>query len=145
LEEEHTSKKKGYAERLGKEATMKAQRTVDPLHIFIEYKPPNWNEYIKAERASKYKANEIKQLEKQIVYYSTKGKKYTGGYPAEIIFRPHYSAMREDLDNCRCKGLLDGLVTAGVVKNDNLKHIQRIVYEPVFDDKTGIEIIIKEL
>jgi Holliday junction resolvase RusA-like endonuclease len=124
---------------------LKIQERIREFRLFIKYKPPNWNEYIKAERTSKYIANNIKQDEKSIVYYSTMGKKYNGNYPAEVIFRPHYSAMREDLDNCRCKGLLDGLVAAGVIKNDNLKHIQRIVYEPVFDDKTGIEIIIKEL
>ena len=115
------------------------------MKIFIGYMPENWNEYIRAERTNMYAANGIKQREKQIVKLFTKGKKYEGQYPVEIIVRPHYSAQRQDLDNCRYKGLLDGLVSAGVLKNDNLKHIQRIVLEPIFDDKIGIEFEIREL
>jgi Holliday junction resolvase RusA-like endonuclease len=115
------------------------------MKLFIEYMPPNWNEYIGAERASKYIANSIKQEEKQIVMLLTGRKKYTGKYPAEIVFRPHYSAYRQDLDNFRYKGFLDGLVAAGVIKNDNLKHIQRITLEPIFDDQIGVEIEIKEM
>lgn len=115
------------------------------MKLFIPYTPPNWNEYINAERKNKYIANNIKQKEKQIVQLIAARKKYTGKYPVEIIVRPHYNALRQDLDNCRYKGLLDGLVSVGVLKNDNLKHIQRITLEPIFDDKVGVEIEIKEL
>ena len=115
------------------------------MKLFIPYSPPNWNKYIDTERQSKYGANAIKQHEKQIVYLLTRGKRYTGKYPVEIIVRPHYNAYRQDLDNCRYKGLIDGLVSAGVIKNDNLKHIQRITLEPIFDDKVGIEFEIKEI
>lgn len=115
------------------------------MKIFIGYMPENWNQYINAERTNKYIANQMKQREKQIVKIFAKGKKYEGQYPVEIIVRPHYSAQRQDLDNFRYKGLLDGLVSAGVLKNDNLKHIQRIVLEPIFDDKVGIEFEIREL
>ena len=114
------------------------------MKLFIDYMPPNWNEYINAERKNKYMANNIKQKEKQIIKLLAK-KIYKGKYPIEIIVRPHYNAYRQDLDNCRYKGLLDGLVIAGVIKNDNLKHIQKITLEPIFDDKVGIEIEIKEL
>ena len=115
------------------------------MKLFIPYSPPNWNEYINAERQNKYIANNIKQQEKQIVKLLTRGKKYMGNYPVELIVRPHYNAYRQDLDNCRYKGLLDGLVSAGVLKNDNLKHIQRITLEPIFDNKVGVEIEIKEI
>ena len=115
------------------------------MKLFIDYMPKNWNEYINAERKNKYIANKIKQDEKQIVQALTKGKKYKGNYPVEVIVRPHYNAYRQDLDNCRYKGLLDGLVSAGVLKNDNLKHIQKITLEPIFDNKIGIEFEIKEI
>ena len=115
------------------------------MRLFIKYMPPNWNEYIRAERTTKYIANNIKQQEKQIVKLFTARKQYTGTYPVEVVFRPHYNAYRQDLDNFRYKGLLDGLVSAGVLKNDNLKHIQKITLEPIFDDKVGVEIEIKEL
>lgn len=115
------------------------------MRLFIEYMPPNWNDYIKAERTSKYMANNIKQQEKQIVQFLVGNKRYKGCYPVEIILRPHFNAYRQDLDNFRYKGLLDGLVACGVLKNDNLKHIQRITLEPIFDDKVGVEIEIKEI
>lgn len=115
------------------------------MKIFIEYMPINWNHYINMERKNKYIANNIKQQEKRIVELQTKGQKYTGEYPVEVIVRPHFDAYRQDLDNCRYKGLLDGLVSAGVLKNDNLKHIQKITLEPIFDDKIGIEFEIKEI
>lgn len=115
------------------------------MKIFIEYMPINWNHYINMERKNKYIANNIKQQEKRAVQLQTQGMKYKGKYPVEVIVRPHFNAYRQDLDNCRYKGLLDGLVSAGVLKNDNLKHIQKITLEPIFDDKVGVEFEIKEL
>ena len=115
------------------------------MKLFINYTPPNWNEYIDLERGNKYKANRLKQEEKRIIQLIARGKKYNGNYPVEIIVRPHYKDYRQDLDNCRYKGLVDGLVSAGVLKNDNLRHIQRIILEPIFADKVGIEFEIKEV
>ena len=115
------------------------------MKLFIEYTPPNWNKYIDLERGSYHAANNLKQKEKKIVRYSTIGKQYKGNYPVELIFKPHFKDRRQDLDNFRYKGLLDGLVASKVLKNDNLKHIQKITLEPVFDDKNGVEIEIREI
>ncbi len=115
------------------------------MKLFIEYTPPNWNKYIDLERGNFHAANNLKQKEKKIVRYSTIGKQYKGNYPVELIFKPHFKDHRQDLDNFRYKGLLDGLVASKVLKNDNLKHIQKITLEPVFDDKNGVEIEIREI
>lgn len=115
------------------------------MKLFIGYDFPNWNNYINLERKNKFAANKLKQKEKDIVRYFTIGKRYTGNYPIKITFKPHFKDRRKDLDNTRVKGLLDGLVTCGVLKNDNLNHIQKIVLEPVFDDKEGIEVEIEEI
>ena len=115
------------------------------MKLKLDYMPPNWNDYINAERTNKYKASKIKKDEKNLIKLLTLGKKYTGNYTVEFTLKPHYSALRQDLDNFRYKGLLDGLVASGVLKNDNLKHIQRIVIEPVFDDAECVEIEIREL
>ena len=115
------------------------------MKLFIKYIPPNWNKYIKIERTNFYKSNKLKQQEKKIVQLSTIGKKYTGNYPVEIVFKPHFKDYRQDLDNLRYKGLLDGLVVCKVLKNDNLKHIQKITLEPVFDNIIGVEVEIKEI
>jgi Holliday junction resolvase RusA-like endonuclease len=118
---------------------------MEELKILIPSKVPNWNDYIQLERSNKYIANNLKQKEKQLVKLFTKGKRYSGSYPIELVLKPHFKDFRQDLDNFRYKGLLDGLVTAGVLKNDNLKHIQRIVIEPVFDTEECVEIEIKEM
>lgn len=115
------------------------------MKIFIKYDFPNWNDYINLERKNIFAANKLKQKEKNIVRYFTLGQKYEGKYPVEIIFKPHFKDRRKDLDNTRIKGLLDGLVSCGVLKNDNLNHIQKIVIEPVFDNEEGIEVEIKEI
>lgn len=115
------------------------------MKLFINYDFPNWNDYINLERTNKYAANNLKQKEKQIVKYSTIGKQYKGNYPIEIVFKPHFKDNRKDLDNFRIKGLLDGLVTSKVLKNDNLKHIRKITLEAVVDGTTGVEIEIKEV
>lgn len=115
------------------------------MKLFIGYDFPNWNEYINLERKNIFAANKLKQKEKDVVRYFTIGKRYTGEYPIQITFKPHFKDHRKDLDNTRVKGLLDGLVACGVLKNDNLNHIQKIVLEPVFDDKEGIEVEIEEI
>lgn len=115
------------------------------MRIRLNYIPQNWNEYIRIERTNKYKANNLKQQEKQLVSLMTRGLKYDGKYPVRIVFRPHYKNLRQDLDNFRIKGLLDGLVSAGVLKNDNLACIQKIDIEPIFDNTECVDIEIKEL
>ena len=112
--------------------------------IKIPFIPQSWNQYINAERTNKFKASAIKKQEKEAVQWIVKNKSYVEGYPCEFIFRPHYKNMRQDLDNFRYKGILDGLVSAGVIDNDKLVHIRKITIEPVFDEKEVIEIEIKE-
>lgn len=112
---------------------------------FFPYDPPNWNAYIDMERTNKFKASKLKKSEKELVGWMCKNLIYAGSYPAQVTVRPHFKNMRKDLDNTRYKGILDGLVACGVIKNDNLKHIQRIVLEPVFDEGEGIEVIIEPL
>lgn len=113
------------------------------MKIFIDYDFPNWNEYIKAERGSLYHANAIKQAEKNYIAYTVK-QKYRGKYPVTLTVRPYFKNKRKDLDNFRLKGLIDGLVAAGVIVNDNLKCINKIIIDPIFTDKEGVEVEITE-
>lgn len=113
------------------------------MNIFIPYEFTTWNDYIREERANLYKANHIKQSEKQIIQLLVK-KKYRGNYPVTLTVRPHFKNKRRDLDNFRLKGLIDGLVCAGVIRNDNLNNINKIVLEAVFSDEEGVEIEIRE-
>lgn len=113
------------------------------MNIFIPYEFVTWNDYIREERANLYKANHIKQSEKQIIQLLVK-KKYRGKYPVTLTVRPHFKNKRRDLDNFRIKGLIDGLVCAGVIRNDNLNNINKIILEAVFSDEEGVEIEIRE-
>lgn len=115
------------------------------MKIILQYMPINWNEYINLERTDYRIVNNIKQREKKIVAMNCIGKKYNDEYPIEIIFKVHFKNKRMDLDNTRLKGIIDGLVTCGVIKNDNLNCIQKITIESVFDNKEIIEIEIKKL
>lgn len=112
------------------------------MRTFLPFEFMDWNTYINKERANKYQANAIKQEEKRIVALLVR-EIYKGDYPVTLIFRPHFKNKRRDLDNVRLKGLIDGLVSAGVIKNDNLTCINKIVVEAVFDDKEGIELEIE--
>lgn len=114
------------------------------MKIFIPYEPANWNEYIKLERASIYGANALKQKEKKIVALTVE-EKYTGKYPVELSFTAHFKNKRKDLDNFRIKGVIDGLVSSGIIKNDNTTYIQKITLKVKFDDIEGIDIEIKEI
>jgi Holliday junction resolvase RusA-like endonuclease len=113
------------------------------MKLFIDYDFVTWNDYIKAERGSLYHANAIKQNEKHYIQYTVKDR-YEGKYPVTLRIKPHFKNKRRDLDNFRLKGLIDGLVAAGVIKNDNLNCIDKIIIEAVYSDKVGVEIEIKE-
>lgn len=113
------------------------------ITIFIDYDFIDWNKYIQAERGSIYHANAIKQAEKNYIAYTVK-QKYKGKYPVALTIRPYFKNKRRDLDNFRLKGLIDGLVAAGVLINDNLNCIDRITIAPIYSDKVGVEIEIEE-
>ena len=113
------------------------------MKLFIDYDFLNWNEYINAERGNKYRANTIKQNEKNYIIWTVK-ERYEGKYPVTLTVRPHFQNKRKDLDNFRLKGLIDGLVTAGVIHNDNLNCINKIIIEAVYSDVIGVEIEINE-
>ena len=113
------------------------------MKLFVEYDFPNWNKYIYAERSNRFIASKLKKQDEEFMVWTCK-EKYTGDYPVEVTIKPHFKNKRQDLDNFRYKGLLDGLVAAGVIKNDNLTCITKITLEAVFDNQVGVEVEIKE-
>lgn len=115
------------------------------MKIIIDYDFDNWNEYIKKERSNKYWASSVKKKELDIIQYSTFGMRYVGSYPIKLTIYKHFKDKRQDLDNVRIKGILDGLVKCGVIKNDNLNCIQEITYKAIIDGKDNIEIDIEEI
>lgn len=119
--------------------------SMNHLIITVPIYPPNWNEYNYANRSNPYKGAAMERREKQIAKIASHGKKWTGGYPVALIVRPHFRAKNRDLDNVKIKGMLDGIVAAGVLENDNLTHIQAIHIYPVFDRQDIVEFEIRKL
>lgn len=113
--------------------------------IYLPYDAPNWNNYINIERTNIFKANKLKQQEKAIINSVCKGRVYSGQYPVELIVKAYFKDKRKDLDNVRLKGIIDGLVACGVIKNDNLNCINKLTIIAIIDEnKKGLEIEIKE-
>lgn len=113
--------------------------------MYIDYDFPNWNKYIEAERSNKYWANNIKKQEKQYVKLLCRNMKPIENYPVTIIATKYVKNRNTDVDNIRIKGLLDGLVDAGILKNDSLKYIKKVILQAeVSNTKNGIELEIIE-
>ena len=115
------------------------------MKILIPHEFDNWNTYINKERSNRYWASTIKSKELEIVDYYTNGLKYKGKYPIKLIVTKFFKDKRQDLDNVRIKGVIDGLVKCGVIKNDNLNCINEITLKAEFSKtKIGLEIEIIE-
>lgn len=113
--------------------------------MYIDYDFPNWNKYIDAERSNKFYASKMKKDEKQIVKYLCRNMKQVEKYPVTIIATKYVKNRNTDVDNIRIKGLLDGLVDIGILQNDNLKCIKKVILQAeVSNTKTGIDLEIIE-
>lgn len=113
--------------------------------MYIDYDFPNWNKYIDAERTNKYIANNMKQKEKQVVKLLCRGLQPIKEYPVTIMVKKYVKTKNTDIDNIRIKGLIDGLVEMGILRNDNMNYIDKIILEAeVNKEKSGIELQIIE-
>lgn len=109
--------------------------------MYIDYDFPNWNKYIDAERTNKFMASKMKKQEKEIIKYLCRELKPIKDYPVIIKIKKYVKTKNTDVDNIRIKGLLDGLVEMGILKNDNLNYIKEIrLTAEVSKEKNGIEI-----
>lgn len=115
------------------------------MKIYIPYEFDNWNAYIRKERSNKYIGAKVKKEEKNIVGWYTKGLEYKGKYPVKLVITKYFKDKKQDLDNVRIKGVLDGLVANQVIKNDNLNCINEITLKAEFSkEKEGLEIEVLE-
>lgn len=81
------------------------------------------NKHDQANRNNKFGGAALKKEQTDLVAWQLKGKQKIA-LPCTIEFIWYYSG-RHDFDNLRfgCKYILDGMVKAGVLKNDNQKCI----------------------
>lgn len=118
--------------------------------LIIPGRLPGLNEYIRAERTNKYKAAKMKHKSEDAVVWAAR--KHLRGVkikkPVEIHYLWVEKDNRRDRDNIAFakKFVQDALVNAGVLENDNYKHV--VGFSDRFDvDKENprIEVLIREV
>lgn len=113
----------------------------------INIKLPSLNEYINIERTNKYGAAKIKKQWTDICAYFCSDLQKTINpdalYDLEITWI--VGDNKSDSDNIffAKKFILDGLVEAKVLNNDNRKHIRHIKDEIYTDKETGFSTVVK--
>ena len=100
--------------------------------MYIDYNFKNWNEYINIERSNRYWASKIKKEESELMQIIAYQMKPIEKYPIKITFIKYYKHKNNDIDNIRVKGIIDGLVKAGILKNDNMNCIEERITISVF-------------
>lgn len=112
-------------------------RTMDPFaaneqkqkgYFVIPWRLPGMNDFIAALSSSRYRGGALKRTyENDIVLCAKAGLDYDGPYPCAVHLRLHFveSNARRDYDNIQSgqKFILDALQTAGVIANDDQKHV----------------------
>lgn len=120
------------------------------LHkLVLKGRMPGLNEYIDAERGNKYKAASMKKEQTQLVAWEClkqlKGVKIE--VPVHVEFVWAEPNTKRDTDNIAFakKFILDGLVEAGVLKNDNQKYVRGFTDVFVLDrTNPHVEVTIQE-
>lgn len=112
----------------------------------IPLKLPSLNEYIRECRSNKYSGARMKKdVESQIIWYIRDLPEFNN--PIEIEFLWIEENKRRDLDNVAFakKFILDALVKAGKLKDDNRKCVTAFSDRFEYSDEARIELRIKEV
>ena len=112
------------------------------MKIELDYKFENLNEMIRLSRGSKYVANTHKKQEMNYIRLSTLRAEKVKEYPIKVEVIWHVKTKNFDLDNKVIKNILDGLVDAKILKNDNYNCINEITYKAVVDGSEKVELIL---
>ena len=107
---------------------------------------PSLNEYINACRRNRYRANTMKKRETTRAAVAARGVR-PFHKPVRVRFLWIEKDKRRDLDNIAFakKFVLDGLVSAGVLENDNAAHVVGLRDEFAYDKQNPrVEVVIEE-
>ena len=115
---------------------------LDEIRIELDYKFENLNDMINLSRGNKFKANTYKKKEMEYVKFATLKVPKIIEYPVKIEVIWHVKTKNFDLDNKILKNILDALVNARILKNDNYNCINEISYKAIVDGKEKVELII---
>ena len=114
--------------------------------LTIDMKLPSLNEYINVCRTNKYKAAKYKEnIEAQITWFLKAMPQYK--HPIKIHFHWIEGNKRRDLDNVAFakKFILDAMVKAGKLKNDNRKCVTAFTDTFSYSKETKVILEIEEL
>ena len=119
--------------------------TPESITFFLDFQLPTLNEMIRTARGNKYAA-------------AAQKKKYTDLVAMEIMvqtMRPYFAAISLDLtwietkkkrdpDNCfgGVKYILDGIVAAGIIDDDDRDHVASITNRIAVGDSRGVVAIV---
>ena len=115
------------------------------MKIVIDYKFESLNNYINKCRTNVYVANKIKQKETQLSMLAFSRIPKITKYPIRITFNWHIKSKIADLDGRFAKNIIDGLVRAKKLPDDNVKYIQEITHKYIQDIKDYVEIELEEI
>lgn len=122
-------------------------------HILLDFFIPgdftSLNNYIRAERGHLHQAARIKRKETNLVAFECRNMQQIQQYPVQISFHWVCKDRRTDKDNIRfaAKYVLDGLIQAGVLRDDGWEEIDSFggdTFE-VDKDNPGVEVTIKQV
>lgn len=110
------------------------------MKIKIDYKFESLNTYINECRTNYHKANNTKQKETSLsaLYFSKIPK--IDVFPIEITFYWHMKSKTADLDGRLPKNIIDGLVRARKIPDDNVKYIKKITHVYMADKEDYVEV-----
>lgn len=115
------------------------------MKVIIDYKFENINTYVNKCRTNPFFANKIKQKETELSMLEFSKIPKIENTPIELIFTWHIKNKLSDLDGKFPKNIIDGLVRANKIEDDNVKFIQKITHIYQEDKKDYVEVEIKSL
>lgn len=115
------------------------------MKIVINNKFRSLNQYINECRTNYHIANKTKQQETMLSALAFTRIPKIEKFPIELIFYWHMKSKIADLDGRIPKNIIDGLVKAKKIPDDNVKYIQKITHEYVGDIQDYVEVEIKEM
>lgn len=98
------------------------------MKVTIDYRFTSLNDYIRVERANRFKAAKVKQEETEAARLHVLDRQPVREYPVIVSFAWYRKDERTDPDNIAfaAKFILDGFVQAGVLRGDTWKDVSEI-------------------
>lgn len=110
------------------------------MKVVLNYKFKSLNDYINSCRRNKYIGAKIKKDETEYCTQIFKQLKPLSEFPVHIECHWHSPSKIRDIDGFLIKNVLDGMVHAGFIPDDNVKYISKLTHEYHFSESDKLEI-----